>query len=270
MYTAPMTQALAAEPNRATTSVVISWGLLNIPVSLYLGTEETRVARKEYTADGLPVGRATIVKETGETIDRSEIVKMAESTDGKLVPLSDDELAAITTDRGLASVVTFVPNAKVDQYVTEGLIQVRAKRDKGKPLPGSEKALGLLFVGMERTKTTALLNVATRGPARYALLDSAGNLRYVVTADCIRQPRPMPEVAITMDEATMAAKLIGTIGKSAPVLTDETQAAIQRYVDAKASGVYPVPDVTPDPTGPDLIDTLMASIAASKTAKVSA
>ena len=53
-----MIPALAPQPTRASNSFTLGWGLLPIPLSVFTGTEETRVARKEFL-DGdpeVPVG----------------------------------------------------------------------------------------------------------------------------------------------------------------------------------------------------------------------
>src|SRR5215471_9171715 len=122
--------ALAPNPNRASTSFTLSWGLLNIPVSAFAGTEEVRVARKEFTTNGDPVGRAVTNKTTGDVIDRADVIKKAEASNGVWVELDDAEIAAATMERGSAVIESFVLAKNTPQYLTEGLYQVRAKRVK--------------------------------------------------------------------------------------------------------------------------------------------
>ena len=78
-----MPYALAPAPQRSTTSFHIGWGLIDIAVSAYTGTEETRVARKEFVVNKdttlVPVGRAAIRKDTGDVIDSAEVVRMAQA-----------------------------------------------------------------------------------------------------------------------------------------------------------------------------------------------
>jgi non-homologous end joining protein Ku len=263
-------QTLAPQPNRSTNSITLSWGMINIPCSVYTGTESVSVARREFVKDtDHAVGRVSIDKVDGTVVDRADVVKMAEATSGAMVLLDDDEIAAVTTDRGLATIEGFVPVTKLGEYLTDGLLQVRPKRVKGKVDPGGNRSLALLFAAMKREKVAALINVALRGPARYALLTSDGFMRFVVTADCIRQPIDMPDGVCTMDEVAMACSFIKAMGKGTPTLIDNTARTIQAYVDSKAEGRPVVVSETPAESGPDMIQALMASIAEQKAAKAS-
>jgi len=259
-------KALAPQPNRSTNSITLSWGPLNIPCSVYTGTESVAVQRREFVKDtDHAVGRVCIDKVDGTVIDRADIVKRSEATDGSWVELDDDEIAAVTTERGLATIETFIPTTKVGEYLTEGLSQVRAKRVKGKTDPGGNRSLGLLLAALKAEKVVALVKVALRGPARYALLDKDGYLRFVVTADCIRQPLDVP-VAVAGNELALARQLITLVGKSTPDLTDDTAATIQAYVDSKAAG-QPVVTLEEHEAAPqDLTEQLLAAIAARKEA----
>jgi non-homologous end joining protein Ku len=263
-------QTLAPQPNRSTNSITLSWGMINIPCSVYTGTESVSVARKEFVVGtDHPVGRVSIDKVDGTVVDRADVVKMAEATSGVFVLLDDDEIAAVTTDRGLATIEGFVPVTKLGEYLTDGLLQVRPKRVKGKVDPGGNRSLALLFAAMKREKVAALVNVALRGPARYALLTSDGFMRFVITADCIRTPLPMPDGVATMDEVTMACTFIKAMGKGTPVLTDSTARAIQSYVDSKAEGHPVIVSEEPVATGPELMQQMLASIEQQKAAKAS-
>lgn len=254
---------LAPCPERSTTSFTLSWGLLNIPLSVYTGTEEVRVARKEYTKTSQgalqPVGRVSINKTTGAIIDRAAVVKMAEATSGAWVELSDEEIALATQERGLATVESFIAAKHVGDYLTEGLMQVRPKRVKGKTDPSGAKALVLLLDAMKARKVVALVKIALRGPARYALLDAEGSLQFVVTADAIRHPIDLPTAVVSKQERDLALMLIDSVGVSHPTLTDDTAATVQAFVDAKAAGSAPAAPAAPAPTS-DLLAALMASV----------
>jgi non-homologous end joining protein Ku len=274
MYTTHMTQhALAPMPNRASTSFTLSWGLLTIPLSAYTGVEEVRVTRKEFTptTDGKdvtwhPVGRVMTNKDTGEVIDRADVVRRAESTTGVWVDLDDDEIAEATQPKGLATVESFIYAKNVGRYVTDGLYQVRPKRVKGKYDPAGVKAFTLLLDAMKARRVTALVKIAMRGPARYALLDHDGYLRIVVTADAVRLPMDLPMTAVAKQERDLALALIDAVGVTDEPLVDTTAVAIQAYVDQKAGGVLPTKADAPVPST-DLLGDLMASIQANKSAK---
>jgi DNA end-binding protein Ku len=261
-----MIPALAASPSRASNSFTIAWGLVTIPVSVFTGTEETRVKRSEFL-DGteIPVGRSPIRKDTGEVIDSALVVRRSQATNGTWVELTDEEIAICTSPKGLGEVVSFVPTKDVGQYVVENLVQVRPKATKGKVDPAAAKAYALLLTAMRNRKVVALVKVALRGPARYGLLDATGNFALVRTADAVREALPVAlDYKFSEAELNLATTLIEAVGVDTPIITDDTAPAVQAYVDAKAGGA-PAPAPLPSPTTEvDIMATLEASIAARK------
>ena len=101
---------------------------------------------------------------------------------------------------------------------------------------------------MAKRKVCALVKVAMRGPARYALLTCDGDLILVHTADQVRERTPMVTVSYSKAEVDMVAALIDAVGIDTPTITDDTAPAVQRFVDAKAGGIEaPAKPVTPTP-----------------------
>ena len=238
-------------------------------MSVFTGTESTRVARKEFTQVGAPaewvsVGRSPIRTDTGEVIATEHVVRRAQALNGEWVTLTDDEIADATSAvRGQGTIECFIPIKNVGQYLTEGQSQVRPRREKGKANPAAEKAFALLLKAMKSRKVVALIKVAMRGPARYALLDSTGTLSLVLTADAIREPRPMDAVTLSPAETEMAERLIDAVGVDTPVLLDTNAPLVQAYVDSKATGKAPVIVAAQQPTV-DVMAALSASIEAAK------
>lgn len=264
-----MATALAPSPSRATTSVTLSWGLVTIPLSVYTGVEETRVKRSEFFQGdpNVQVGRTAIRKDTNEVVSNDDVVRMAQADSGAWVALTDDEIAACTSPRGLAEIVSFVRASKFTTYLVQDVKQVRPKTEKGKSNPAADKAFSLLLSAMKARKVLALVQVALRGPARYALLDHEGNLYLVATADQVRGARPLPVVAHSEQEQAMADALIDAVGIDAPVLMDTTAPVVQAFVNDKAVGVSaPVPAPVASPNV-DIMAQLLASIDATKAAK---
>jgi non-homologous end joining protein Ku len=264
MYT-----SIAPAPVRATTKVTLSAGLLNIQLSVYTSTEETRVARKEFLNGdvNVPIGRAPIRKDTETVVHQSDVVRMAEASSGAWVALTDDEIASVTSPKGIAEIVSFVPVKEIDSYFPEKLYQVRPHREKGKVNVASERAFGMLLAGMRVRKVGALVKLAMRGPARYAILTSEGDLVMVLTADAVRQALTLDAGKFTKAEVDMATSLIDAIGIDAPVITDDTAPVIQAYVDAKAGGKPAAAKPTIPVANDNLIAAFEASIAAAKAGK---
>jgi non-homologous end joining protein Ku len=256
-------------PTRATTSITVSAGMLNIQLGVYTATEETRVVRKEfYNGDpNVPIGRAPIRKDTEQVVHQTDVVRMAQATNGSWVALDDDEIAACTSPKGVAEIISFVPVKDFGQYLTEKLYQVRPKVEKGKPSRPATQALALLFAGMKSLKVGALLQLAMRGPARYAILTYEGDLLMVLTADAIRKPIPLDDdFRFTKTEVGMATSLIEAIGIDAPIVTDDTAPVVQAYVDSKAGGA-PKATVQAPAAIDNLMDAFQASIDAAKKGK---
>ena len=261
--------AQAKEPGRSSGSMTLSWGLLNIPLSVFTGTQETRVARKEFVDGDVdkPAGRAVIDKTSGEVVESRRVVRMAEASTGQFVVLDDDEISACTGTKGVAEVLTFVPNSDILQYVPEKLMQVRPHRTKGIPDPAASKAFSLFVTALASQNVSALVRVALRGPAQYALVTATGDLVFVHSTEGVRKPLPMGLVPVTAEEQRIAGDLISTIGiTTCPKLPDVTAGKVTEYVEKKAKGA---PVVTPS-AGPatqvvDIMAELTASIANAKT-----
>ena len=110
---------------------------------------------------------------------------MAQATNGAWVVWTDEEGAECTSPKGLAEIQAFVPLKDLGKYLTEGLLQVRPRKVKGKVDVAAERAFALLLAAMKSRKVAALVKVAMRGPARFALLTPEGNLLLILTADAV-------------------------------------------------------------------------------------
>jgi non-homologous end joining protein Ku len=262
--------ATAPQPARQTTSFTVLWGMVTIPLSVYTGTEETRVIRKEFITEGkgaqahlVEVGRSPIRKDTGAVIDSSEVGRYAQADNGEWVLLTDEEIADCTSPKGLAELVCFVPVKDVGMYLADNQMQVRPKSSKGKADPAAAHAFSLLATVMTKNKVVALVKVALRGPARYGLLAADGTFTTIRTADAIRQPLEVTVAKHGKDELLLAQALVDAVGIDTPVLSDDTAPVVQEFVNAKSSG-KPAPVMQAPPVQVDLMAALQASVAASK------
>ena len=259
----------APAPTRATSSVVLSAGLINIPLSVYTAVESTTVERQEFYKGNpdVKVGRAPIRYDTGFVIDKGDITRMAQATDGTWVVLTDDEINDCVGLSGGCEVVSFVPVKDAGQYLTNGLYQVRVKNEKRGGTAAIE-AFSLLIAGMKARKVHALVKFALRGAPRYALLTADGDLLLIATADAVREELPLLWMKHTKAEVDMVTSLIDAIGIDTPVLTDDIAVAVQTYVNDKAvkGGKPSVHTPTPAPAGElvDIVGRLQASIDAVK------
>lgn len=263
--------ALADYPTRSIGSFTISWGLLSIPLSVYVGSEDTYVPRKEFV-DGetsRPAGRQTIDKSTGETVDNSRIVKMAEASNGSFVVLTDDEIKSCTMEKGVAEILAFVPKNRTSEYVCEDIAQVRPQKVKGAVNPAVKTAFSLFVSAMASRDVCALVKFSLRGPARFGLITATGDLYYIKSADQVRKALPLELASLSDAHMDLACQLIDAVGIGTPTILDETATKVRALVESKASGVEATPAAFPPPVVPeiDLMDSLLASIEAARAGK---
>lgn len=261
----------APAPTRATSTVVLSAGLINIPLGVYTATESTAVHRREfYRGDPtISVGRVAVRRDTDAVIDTTDVTRMAEADDGTWVVLDDVEVSEAVGLSGGCEVVTFVPTKDVDHYLVEGLYQVRVKNDK-KGGTAAVQAFSLLIAGMRQRKVNALVRFAVRGTPRYGLLTVEGDLLLIATADAVREPLPLLWMKHTKAEVDMVCSLIDAIGIDTPTVLDDITPKLRQYINTKASksGVKTAPATAPaKPVLVDIAALLNASIDEVKKSK---
>lgn len=260
--------------------MTLSWGMVAIPVQLFAGTEDSSVSRSEYVKDVdsegnityLKVGRQSIVKDTGEKVDSSRVVKCIETEKG-IVEVSDDEIANLVgAANGTASVVCFIKQSALfnGTYILGDLKQLRpAKRTSGKQKvhdPAATKSFALLMAAMRKTASFAVLKVTTRGNPQFAALLPNGDLYMLRFEEEVRERLPMPEAEIAQEEIEMGVELV-TLGiqDTPPTLHDDASRRVVEYAEKKASGsAQPVAAPEPQEQGQDLMAALSAAVKQAK------
>lgn len=259
----------AQAPSRSIGTITLSWGLMNMSLSLYTGTEDVKSPRKEFVKGDIdrPAGRAITDKSTGDIVDYGDIERKTQATNGAWVTITDDEMASVIGPKNVAEVLTFVFAAEAaTAYIQDGYMQVRPKANKGVTDPASAKAFSLFIDVLAERDLVALVRLATRGPARYALLNASADLIYVKPSDEVRARLPLVLPEVEPDYKRLANQLVDAVGIELPVLVNETAAKITELADAKAAGVAVTEPQAPTLTqGPDLVDALMNSIVNAKT-----
>lgn len=263
----------APVPTRATSTVVLSTGLLSIPLSVFTAVESTTVTRHEFLNGDptIPVGRASIRKDTDAIVHTSEVTRMTQADNDKWVVLDDAEIAECVGLSGACEVVCFVPVKDAGCYLIDGLYQLRPKTDK-KGAAAASAAFGLLLAGMQARKVHALVRFALRNTPRYALLTTDGDLFTIVTADGIREALPLIDTKPAKAQVDMVTTLIDTIGVETPTVLDDFSPKVRDYVNrkAKTGGVVPMSAPLVATNVLDLSALLAESIEAAKAAKAPA
>lgn len=269
-------------PTRSTTSITLTAGSMVFPLSIYTAVSDLSIHRSE-RLNGDPaisIGRTYIRKDTGATVDVTEVTRMAEAVTGKgagsWVVVNDDELADVYGESGSAEVVSFVPVDEAGRYTVDGLLQMRARSDKrASAQSANETAFSLLLTGMRARNVHALIRFVLRGGPRFGLLTADGDVLTIIPAEAVREARPLP-IHVHDDKAVqMMGQFIDAIGVAAEPVNDDTPTKVQSFIDDKAAecGVKVGEAATITSSGgaaPVVVDVLAeleASIASTKAAR---
>ena len=271
----------APAPTHTTASFTLQWGLVPVKIRLFTSTEDTNpVKRSLYTKTGSKVIQPKTDSATMKPVAAADIVSKVE-IDGKLVELSDEEIAEVTSDLTIdrrAVEIQFVPADSIgSRYLVDKTYQARSGRistaKRTVPDPQADKALALLLQSMEKRKVACLFRASLKGPARYAALTPDGKVHFLFYDGEVRAEADWPDVDISKTEAAQGLDLIDGIGVSTPDLIDERAERLHAHLRSKiAKG-----DATEAPAAAtdgapvegvlDLTAALEASIAAAAKGK---
>ena len=273
-----------AKPStRSSGQVNLSFGVVNIPTTLYGGTvADHGIKRNEYvvTEDGdHPVGRAPYDKVTGEFIKpEQEVVKKIQTEYGP-VYVEDSEiekLFELTPDSLVIKEFEPQVNFHAGHFVPKGLMFVEPRKTgtgkKKGPDPIATKIMATLLRAMKANNAMAICELTTRGVPKPAVLMPDGRLWLVYYTDATREQRELPEVGLVDAEVDMMGSLIKTMWHDEALdFTDERSALIQAFADEKAAaGDFDKPEETEvapaaaPPATPDLMALLAASVETAK------
>lgn len=192
----------------------VSFGLVNIPASLETAQEtEQKISFKlEDKRDHSPVGYKYYNKNTGEDVDKKNIIKTFEFEKGKRVEITSEELKSVNQEASQnIDIENFVPLSEIDPLLFERPYYLSPKK-------GAEKSYHLLREAMEKTQMCALGQVVMRQKNHLALMFPRENyiiielLRYphsVIQTDEANYLRKDPkDIKIPKKEIDMAVSLV--------------------------------------------------------------
>lgn len=246
----------------------ISFGLVNIPVTLHTGAREHDIGfRQLHGKDQCRVQYKRVCKKTGKEIPYDEIVKGYEYEKDKYVILSDEDLekaaSALSTSKAFA-IQEFVGADEIDaRYLEKPYYLI--------PAPGAEKPYVLLREALRETATTGLGTITLRKKQYLATIRPVGDallldlMRYadeVVPQSEFHFPR---EADVKPQEMKMATQLIGNLTQEfePEKYKDEYRENLLRIINARLKGknvnLKEAPE--PEPTAViDLVERLQKSL----------
>jgi DNA end-binding protein Ku len=218
----------------------ISFGLVNIPVSLYSGIKRSETIHFNLLrkSDKSRVRNKRVAEADDEEVAWGEIIKGYEYEKGKYIEMTDEELDEVgLKSTRVIDIAAFVEMEQIDPvyFDTPYLVQ----SDKS-----GEKPYQLLVDVLESTKTAAVAKVVLRGGREHlvALIPREGRL----VADMLHfheelQPMDLvtkPSVKVSDREKEIARKLVESMRTDwkPESYHDEYEKALKDLIDQKLAG----------------------------------
>ncbi|MEU3446255.1 Ku protein [Streptomyces thermolilacinus] len=243
----------------------ISFGLVSIPIKLVNATENRSVSfRQVHTADGGRIRYRKVCELDGEEVSTAEIGKAYEEADGTMIPITDEDLAALPLPTAKTiEIVAFVPESEIDPLQMDAAYYLAAN---GVP---AAKPYTLLREALKRSERVAIAKFALRGRERLGMLrvvDDVIAMHGLLWPDEIRRPEGVaPDTAVTVRDAELdlADALMDTLGEvDISTLHDDYREAVEELIAAKAEGAVEAPAEAKPEKGAQVID-LMAALESS-------
>ncbi|MEB3071465.1 non-homologous end joining protein Ku [[Mycobacterium] vasticus] len=143
----------------------IAFGLVNVPVKVYSATEDHDIKfRQVHAKDNGRIRYRRVCEECGEIVDYGDIARAYESDDGRMVVITDDDIANLPEERDHEiAVLEFVPAADLDPLLYDRSYFLE-------PASKSIKSYVLLAKTLAETDRVAIVHFALRNKTRLAAL----------------------------------------------------------------------------------------------------
>ncbi|MGX1886822.1 non-homologous end joining protein Ku [Streptomyces sp. NPDC055287] len=221
---------------KATWSGLVRFGLVALPIRLYAATEEHPVRLHEiHSADGSRVEHRRFCAAEGREIPFEEVGRGVSMPGGRMVPLTEDDLARLPLptkrfrDHGFRTRAGHRPD------------QLRQAVLRGPRCPGAHRPYALLVEALARTGYVGVGKIAIRSRERLAVLRPRNGvlvLQTLLWRDELREPGDLaPPTPVTDRELQLAEVLIRELtGIEEREIRDEYSQALEQLVTAKAGG----------------------------------
>ncbi|MGB3473977.1 MAG: Ku protein [Mycobacterium sp.] len=143
----------------------IAFGLVNVPVKVYSATEDHDIKfRQVHAKDHGRIRYRRVCEECGEVVDYGDIARAYESDDGRMVVITDDDIANLPEERDHEiAVLEFVPAGDLDPMLFDRSYFLE-------PATKSIKSYVLLAKTLAETDRVAIVHFTLRNKTRLAAL----------------------------------------------------------------------------------------------------
>lgn len=249
---------------RAIWKGAVAFGLVNVPVKLYAATGEHSVPLHQvHRDDGGRIRYRKVCSACGEEVATDDIVRGYETDDGRMVVLTDEDLAELplATEREIA-VLEFVPSDQVDPIMLAKTYYLEPEKTAAKPY-------ALLREALAATDRMAVVKVALRQRESMAVLrvrDDVICLQTLLWPDEVRAadfPVLEAEVQVRPQELAMASSLVESLAADfdPSAFEDTYEASLEAMIEAKVTTgrTVAVPGAQEEAAeGGDVVDLLSA------------
>ena len=237
----------------------ISFGLVNIPVELFVGARDhTPRFRLLHRTDLSPISLERVCQTDGKAVAWDDLVKGYEVEKGRFVALTEDDFktAAIERSRSI-DIQAFVPLHDIDvRYWDTPYYALPGK--------GAEHAYSLFAQALDKSGRAGIAKYVMRQREHLAALLPVNGCLVVSTMrfeeDLVEVPHPSRAKA-SAQELKLADQLISALaGEWSPdAYHDDYVPALMKVIKAKAAGKK-MPAVSGKPTPPTKVVDLMARL----------
>ena len=253
----------------------IQFGLVTIPVKLYLATESKGVSfNMLHAACHGRIQMKTYCPTDEEMIERSDTVRGYEIAPDQYVVITDEDLASVPlkTVRSI-EIEQFVPvesSSEATRFVKQAYYL--------EPEPVARKAFFLLRQVLAKEGLRAVCKIVLRDREQLAALDPFANTILLSTLYWPDEVRAVGDLAIPEDDAAvkpaelaMAEQLVEGLAKpfEPEAYPNETRRQLVEFLEAKAAGQEIEPTEEAEAPAPviDLMAALKASLAAASSSE---
>jgi DNA end-binding protein Ku len=256
---------MAPSSTRTLWKGAISFGLVHIPVTLHSATAENRMKFNLLDKRTMnPVGNRQVNKNTGEAMQKEEVVKGFEYEKDQYVVLSPDEIkAALPRSTQTIEIESFIDGSQIPTVYYNKPYYVA-------PAGNGQKPYRLLLETLRRTGKVGLARVVISTRQHLAALVPSGAglvLETLRWADEVRDTAGLPlpdakETKVSDRELKMAEQLVNELQDNwnPDAFHDEFREKLEQVVEAKVKAgqgehiMKPLPGEEEPQAGADIID----------------
>ena len=250
----------------------IRFGLVNVPIKVYGAASSKQIRFRElHVKDAAPLEHRRLCAKEGTEVPFDEVVRGYETSPGRYVVLTKDEIQAPARERGKTiDLEDFVPGDQLDPVYYDTPYWLGPQKD-------SDEAYSVLLAALERTGLVGIGRFALRTREQLVALypvDGALRISTMRFHDEVIEPDdldiPQPQKDVSDKEATMAEALVSSLETEFdPAEYDDSyREHVLEIVEAKAQGkTIAAPEKAPEQDSSDLMALLEQSVAGAKKAK---